>query len=676
MFRERLQHQYYNKTPVPSSLHYLKVPGFKFFQPLVYEAKEVIPDQDAEERLQHGEEPIIDYVRVMQAASGGKLVLLEGPPGSGKSTVSRQLCKDWAVCELGIEFDLAVLVPLRELRKKEKVELENLLRAAYWNLPDGVIEYIEAVDGKGVLFILDGYDEIMSQTEGMPTVIEKLLHRSYLQHSSVLVTSRGIAAKSLYDQHFIDKRFVIQGLREDQIPVFVRYYFEGSEANVIEMQSLLDRLNADPHLTATCSNTLALSIVCYLHSEQEIIPNLMAGLYGRFLGFTLREVVKRNPELELPRILQKYNEETFLQGLPSILHSDSPFSHLAVVAELALEGILQDKFVFDSGDEIVPQSPEGFDGYGLLDSTAITRGQDTKLYRLNFMHMTLQEFMAALLVASWAPENQTTFWKEHFALRYDGYVLSEDRFLTMFTFYCGLSGLEYKGVQDHLLEEVGNVWRSSGQFGQTPFTMAVVLRIVSYQQTLMGIAVASGNKDFVCRLLSTIDKKVEVYVHNTLDSVDAVWCINTCKDSFEELVVTSYWTSVHTVAKFLCQLNQLTSVSVLQLIDMKCSTEHSESCSEGRYTALQWCTCVVCPLPVVCVYTVLLQYGEASGTCSCLCTDLQTIIGFWRKQTHPNKRLKVVCVGSLNCFLQDLGPHIEEIYISGMQSDCTYVLMM
>ena len=598
VFRERLQYQYYNIAQAPSRLTSLKVPGFKFFQPLIYEPghKEVIPDRDAVDRLQHGKEPIADYSRVMQAASGGKLVLLEGPPGSGKSTVSRQLSRDWAVCVLGTEFELAILVPLRELRKKEKVELEDLLRVAYWTLPDGVVKYIEEVDGKGVLFILDGYDEIKSQTEGVPTVIEKLLHRSYLQHSSVIVTSRGIAAKNLYDhakKHLgkqIDKRFVIQGLRKDQIPVFVRYYLGDSKANVTEVQSILDRLDADPRLTAACSNTLALSIVCFLHNEHETIPSTLTGLYVQFLRFTLTEVGNRSPELELPDILEKYSVEMFLQDLPSFLQPGSPYSHLGALAKLALEGILQDKSVFESSDIIVQhaQIPKGFDGYGLLDSTAITWGEGTKLYQLNFMHLTLQEFMAALLVASWAPENQTTFWKEHFALQYDGHVVSEDRFLTMFTFYCGLTGLEHKGVQDYLLEEVGNVWRPSKHFGWT----------------LMRIAVASGNKEYVCHLLSSLDKKVEINVDNTLDSADVVWCINTCKDCFEELLVTPYWTSVHAVANVFHQLNQLTSVSSLQLNGMVCSTKHSESTSsEGRYSALQWCTCVVWHSPVVCVCT-------------------------------------------------------------------------
>ena len=68
---------------------------------------------------------------------------------------------------------------------------------------------------------------IESQTEEVP-----LLHRSYLQHSFVIVTSRGIAAKHLYDKHFVEKCFIIQGLRENEIPVFVSYYFGGSKQNV------------------------------------------------------------------------------------------------------------------------------------------------------------------------------------------------------------------------------------------------------------------------------------------------------------------------------------------------------------------------------------------------------------------------------------------------------------
>ena len=182
------------------------------------------------------------------------------------------------VDNLWVPYYGPVLVPLRELRKREKVDLEDLLKMAYENLPNGVVQHIEAVGGKEMLFILDGYDEIKSHTKGAPAVVESLLEKSYLQQSSVIVTSRGIAARSLY--HRVDKRFVIQGLKQGVISDFVHYYFEGSKENATQ---LLNKLSAAPRLAAACSNTLALAIVCYLHSKQESIPTNVTGLYGRFL---------------------------------------------------------------------------------------------------------------------------------------------------------------------------------------------------------------------------------------------------------------------------------------------------------------------------------------------------------------------------------------------------------
>ena len=576
VFRVRLQGRY-NMTPAPSSLKFLKVPGFKFFQPLIYEAKEVTPDRDAVERLQHGEEPMMEYSRVMQEASRGKLILLEGPPGSGKSTVSRQLSKDWAEGVLGTEFELVVLIPLRKLKKGAKVELKDLLKVAYENLPDGVVQHIEAEDGNGMLFILDGYDEITSQAEGALAVVKSLLDKSYLQHSSVVVTSRGIAAKSLYDNQHLHKRFVIQGLLKVEIPVFVSHYFEGSEENAIK---LLNKLNATPRLTAACRNTLALAIVCYLHSKQEIIPTNTTGLYGRFVVISLREFAKRSPEPDkLLKFMKEFDREPLLRYLTSIWHPSSSFSHLSALAKLALDGIIQDKFIFESTDEMVRLFPDEFDGYGLLDSTVITDdyGVDAKLYTLNFLHLTVQEFMAALFVASKTTAEQVAFWRNHLAMKFTGSkdVVKEDRFLTMFAFYCGLTGLENKDFQDYLLEEVHNLW--------TPCS-TVALALVP----ICNLAAESGNKEFACSLLSPLGKKAEVNVNKQLDSANVAWCITACKENFEELVVTT-GSSVHMVADFLGQLNQLTTLSVLDLPNMNCALELSEStCSEG---ILQWWSC-------------------------------------------------------------------------------------
>ena len=268
-----------------------------------------------------------------------------------------------------------------------------------------------------------------------------------------------------------------------------------------------------------------------------------------------------------------YDGETFLRDLVSFVRSGSPLSDVREMAGLALVGILQDKFAFETDEEMVEKFLDGCDYYGLLDSNVVSNDSrpGAKRNKLMFLHLTVQEFMAALHVATQTPEQQATFWSTRLSVQYKGHssAAGKDRFMTMFKFFCGLTGLENARLQEQLLHDVADLKAPDFQFSQSLVTVC-------------SVAVESGNKEFACALLSPLGKKVKVDVGTRLDSADIAWCLTACKENVDELVVNCSGTCVHDVAYFLRQLDQLRTLSVLELPYMECSSELPDlQCSEG-----------------------------------------------------------------------------------------------
>ena len=86
----------------------------------------------------------------------GQLVLIEGRPGSGKTTFVHKLTQDWATKSGGI-VRLLLLVSLRVLNIFTNPDLSDILKL-FKHLRVSK-ELIEQRAGKGVCFIFDGFDE-------------------------------------------------------------------------------------------------------------------------------------------------------------------------------------------------------------------------------------------------------------------------------------------------------------------------------------------------------------------------------------------------------------------------------------------------------------------------------------------------------------------------------------
>ena len=92
----------------------------------------------------------------------GNVTLIEGDPGSGKTTLTSRICKRWAKDEL-LKNQFLIWVPLRcyELATNAN-DLFELFEKLGCPLP-GMKEYAEQNDGEGLVLILDGWDELPNQ---------------------------------------------------------------------------------------------------------------------------------------------------------------------------------------------------------------------------------------------------------------------------------------------------------------------------------------------------------------------------------------------------------------------------------------------------------------------------------------------------------------------------------
>ena len=131
-----------------------------------------------------------------------RLVLLEGAPGSGKTTFSFDSILKWTRKEFLTDITLLALFLLRDYDTKKVTNLKELLALI---TPDYEILFEELMTrkGEGMAFWFDGWDEIASGL-GQSSVYKHLVSGEILPKARVIVTSRSWATSYLKAQ--LDKQ--------------------------------------------------------------------------------------------------------------------------------------------------------------------------------------------------------------------------------------------------------------------------------------------------------------------------------------------------------------------------------------------------------------------------------------------------------------------------------------
>ena len=123
-----------------------------------------------------------------------QFILVEGPPGVGKSFLLKEIAYQWGDKQILQVFKFVLLVCLRDPIVQQATSVHDplqLFRLGYRRAPeitDACDNYLFKNGGKDLVFLLDGFDEFPVELY-KNSLVSKILERRVLPKSGLIVSS-------------------------------------------------------------------------------------------------------------------------------------------------------------------------------------------------------------------------------------------------------------------------------------------------------------------------------------------------------------------------------------------------------------------------------------------------------------------------------------------------------
>ena len=290
-----------------------------------------------------------------------------------------------------------------------------------------ITEWLINSNGKHLTIILDGYDEA-SRYGAFFDFVNQLIAHETLPECGLVITSRPAESSHLHDR--VNCRAEVLGFTEQTRQQFINLYIEKQEKekqiyqtnkqdiikqNITKkIRTIQNLLKQNAIIGTLCYVPLNITmlLLCLTESEEETdLPATTTTLYERFIIITIKRFLRTKPGCfdtifsfnDLP--LEYY--QTFQQ-----------LSKFAYSASIDMDDNKSMQLVFELAN--VEKNCKNFvlhgDGLGLLKPASFLHmGIENKYVSYNFLHKSIQEYMAAYHIASLPPGMLSnllnkTFW--------------------------------------------------------------------------------------------------------------------------------------------------------------------------------------------------------------------------------------------------------------------------
>ena len=347
-----------------------------------------------------------------------KVILIDGAPGSGKSTLTVHICQRWSRGELFQEFTIVILVQLRDPTVQSAQSIADLIPCRDKETAQQVAGAITDIDGRGILWVLDGWDELpahLREKSLLRDMISPSLH-SPITQSSVIITSRPISSGELSE--LVSSRIEVLGFTWEEQR---QYFTECLKGDTKAVDTLMEKLSENPAIEGSCYLPLNASIVAHLYLSDGSLPRTVHGIFSSLVQHCLSHYLCQR--------LGKTQEEAQLTSLDSLPRNlQTPFNQLC---KLAFTGISQNKVTFSPSDLEAVKDSAVLCEVGLLQATPSILSEGRTVY-YNFIHLSIQEMLSAVYISRMPASEQISTFDSLF---------SDSRFSAVFQFYAAITKL-------------------------------------------------------------------------------------------------------------------------------------------------------------------------------------------------------------------------------------------